>query len=120
MLQAFDRLTYDAGRGCGAALRVSFWPLNAQMGTPYTAARDLGRRALNRSHSMSIAKKRLLKLLAIATCGTTFQLATEPSGCGLYGLYTGLAALDFCQVFNCTGGSFFNFCDPVAIFVDCL
>lgn len=68
---------------------------------------------------MSNAKKRLWKLLAIATCGTTFQVLTETGGCGTYGIYSALTSLDFCQVFNCVGGSFFNFCDPVAIFVDC-
>lgn len=65
---------------------------------------------------MSSARK-FLVLAAILASGTVFQLF--PSGCVGLGLTQAAAAFDFCFVFNCTGGSFFNLCEPVRLFVDC-
>jgi hypothetical protein len=30
-----------------------------------------------------------------------------------------VVAFDFCAVFNCQGGGFFNFCSPIVFFIDC-
>ncbi len=68
---------------------------------------------------MSNFRTRCLKMLAIAVAGTAFQLLTQPTGCAQYGVLVALQTLDICSVLNCTGGSFFNFCDPAVIFVDC-
>jgi hypothetical protein len=42
-----------------------------------------------------------------------------PTGCAEYYTQSVLASFNFCSVFNCEGGTFFNFCEPVALFVDC-
>lgn len=55
-------------------------------------------------------------LFAAAACaGMLFQAA----GCANLALQQVTTALDFCAVLNCTGGSFFNLCDPVILFYDC-
>jgi len=64
------------------------------------------------------SRRRLLALLTAASLGTVFQVFL-PGGCADYALATGLSAVDFCSVFNCTQGSFFNFCAPVRLLVDC-
>ncbi|MGE3180583.1 MAG: hypothetical protein AB7N71_03065 [Phycisphaerae bacterium] len=59
-------------------------------------------------------------LFATLGVGTALQVATEPTGCASFGLNFALGAVDFCSVLNCQGGSFFDFCDPIILFVDCL
>ena len=58
-----------------------------------------------------------LALLVALGAGTAFQVGTN--GCAQYYATSSLNALDFCAVFNCQGGSFFNLCEPVPLFVDC-
>jgi len=60
---------------------------------------------------------RLLALLAALSAGTVLQVGTN--GCAEYYVTAALSSFDFCSVFNCTGGSFFNFCDPVPLLADC-
>lgn len=63
-------------------------------------------------------KSRWLMLAAVG--GTAFQLGLYTNnGCIEFPLYTGLTALNFCGIVNCDGGTFFDFCRPVALLVDC-
>ncbi len=62
-------------------------------------------------------RTRWIALLALASAGTAFQVGAN--GCYEYYVNNALVAFDFCSVLNCTGGSFFNFCDPVPLLVDC-
>jgi len=55
--------------------------------------------------------------LALLGAGTLLQVGNN--GCASYYVTAAVSAFDFCSVFNCTGGSFFNLCQPNAIFVDC-
>jgi hypothetical protein len=56
-------------------------------------------------------------LAAVLTAGTAFQYL--PTGCANYYTALTVSAFDFCAVFNCEGGTFFNFCEPNAFFWDC-
>lgn len=68
---------------------------------------------------MSKTKRKFLAVMAICGAGTLFQTGLVPSGC-VQGLgQTALTTFDICSILNCTGGSFFNPCEPVPIFVDC-
>ena len=67
---------------------------------------------------MSITRKRKLWTAAlICAVGTVCQPLA--GGCANYITQQALASFDFCAVFNCTGGTFFNFCEPVRLLVDC-
>lgn len=68
---------------------------------------------------MSRSKKKFLALSAICTAGTLLQTGLVPTSCAQYYLDSTLTALDFCAVFNCTPGTFFNLCEPVPLFWDC-
>lgn len=63
-------------------------------------------------------RSRLLSLAALSSAGVLFQLI--PGGCARFGVEAFLTGVDFCAVFNCSEGTFFNFCDPVLLLVDCL
>jgi len=67
---------------------------------------------------MSISRKRKL-LAAILICGTGVAFQALPTGCADYMSAQVLSGFNFCSVFNCTGGTFFNFCEPVRLLVDC-
>lgn len=58
------------------------------------------------------------KLLALVTGGFLLQLGVQ-NGCTEYAVYTAAATFDFCAVVNCTGGTYFNFCEPIVLFTDC-
>lgn len=61
--------------------------------------------------------RKMLALAAVLGGATLFQLI--PQGCGpLLGTF-GASAFDWCAVANCTGGSFFDLCEPIVYFVDC-
>ncbi len=66
---------------------------------------------------MSAAKRKLLATVAVLGTATLFQLT--PGGCGRYGAVMGLNAIDFCSIVNCQGGTFFNFCEPIPLLIDC-
>ncbi len=67
----------------------------------------------------SLYRRKRMMVLAALSLGTAFQFASTTNGCGEYVALFGLSSFDFCSVFNCTGGGFFNFCDPNVLFVDC-
>lgn len=60
-------------------------------------------------------RTRWLKLAAVVALGTAFQAA----GCARYFAEFSVQAVDVCSVVNCTGSTFFNFCEPFILFVDC-
>ncbi len=62
-------------------------------------------------------KRKWLAGLLIVGSATVFQYL--PTGCGNYFVSQALTAFDFCAVFNCTGGSFVDMCNPVALLTDC-
>ncbi len=62
-------------------------------------------------------RRKWLAALVVCGAGTAFQLL--PSGCNQYLANTAMAAFDFCAVFNCSGGTYFNLCSPFSILVDC-
>jgi len=66
---------------------------------------------------MKWKRARTIGLLAALSAGTIFQMGY--GGCTQ--LYTNVAlnAVDFCAVFNCESGTFFNFCSPVPLLADC-
>jgi hypothetical protein len=66
---------------------------------------------------MSAAKRKLLAAVAVLGTATLFQVT--PGGCLRYGTDLGLNSIDFCSIVNCQGGTFFNFCEPVPLLVDC-
>jgi len=59
---------------------------------------------------------RLLALLATVSAGTMFQLNT---GCNQLWTGVALSSINFCSILNCTGGTYFNFCSPTVLLVDC-
>ncbi|MCG3125977.1 MAG: hypothetical protein CHACPFDD_00805 [Phycisphaerae bacterium] len=59
-----------------------------------------------------------LGMLAAFAAGTVCQIV--PTGCGNFAGQFALQAFDFCSVLNCEGSTFFNFCTPVVLLVDCL
>jgi hypothetical protein len=61
-------------------------------------------------------RKWLAGILVLASA-TVFQYL--PMGCTNFGTALGLSAFDFCAVFNCSGGTFFDLCNPFAILMDC-
>jgi hypothetical protein len=67
---------------------------------------------------MSIMQnKKLWAAIVACSVGTVFQ--GIPQGCTQYYTALTLSSFDFCSVFNCEGGTFFNFCQPFAVFMDC-
>ncbi len=62
-------------------------------------------------------KRRLWAAALVCSAGLLFQAL--PGGCAQYYGQLVLNSFDFCSVFNCTGGTFFNFCQPNSIFLDC-
>ena len=62
-------------------------------------------------------KKKLLVAILVCGAGTVFQAL--PNSCANYLTSEALSAFNFCSVLNCTGGTFFNFCEPVALLMDC-
>jgi hypothetical protein len=67
---------------------------------------------------MSIVRnKRLWATMLVLAGGTLFQVL--PSSCTNYAVAQALTSFNFCSVFNCEGGTFFDPCNPVALLVDC-
>lgn len=59
--------------------------------------------------------RRFLALLALTGGGTLFQV----TGCARFAFESAAAAFDTCAVVNCTSSTFFDFCSPVVLLVDC-
>jgi hypothetical protein len=67
---------------------------------------------------MSAKKKmRVWGLLAALSAGTALQVGAN--GCAEYWATFGFTSLDLCSILNCTGSTFFNFCSPFPLLVDC-
>lgn len=56
---------------------------------------------------------------ALIVCGAGVLFQALPSGCAEYYSAAALGALDFCAIFNCSGGTFFDLCEPTPLFWDC-
>jgi hypothetical protein len=56
---------------------------------------------------------------AIVACGVGTVFQALPQGCAQYYTSLALSSFNFCSVFNCEGGTFFNFCQPFAVLMDC-
>lgn len=68
---------------------------------------------------MARRKRRLLAALMIVGAGTAFQTGLVPSGCPQFGAQLGAFMFDWCAVLNCSSGTFFNFCSPAPLLLDC-
>jgi hypothetical protein len=68
---------------------------------------------------MSRTKKKLLAIFAVCSAGTLFQTGIVPTSCVQWYGETLLTAFDPCSVFNCTGGTYFNLCEPFPLFMTC-
>ena len=68
---------------------------------------------------MSRTRRKVLALLVVCTAGVVLQTGLVTTGCGKYYGEALLQSFDFCSVFNCTSGSYFNLCEPVALLTDC-
>jgi hypothetical protein len=68
---------------------------------------------------MSRTRKKFFAILAVCAAGTLFQVGLVPSSCVQYYGQAMLTSLDFCSIFNCTSGTYFNLCEPVALLEDC-
>lgn len=66
---------------------------------------------------MLTPKRKLMLLLGALATGTVFQV--QPAGCSQYTAQVAISAVNVCSIINCSGSSFFNFCNPQPIFVDC-
>ncbi len=58
-------------------------------------------------------------LAAALAAGTLFQVV-QTGGCAQIGGELVLQSLNFCTILNCEGSTFFNFCDPIVLLLDCL
>lgn len=65
----------------------------------------------------NVRNRKLWAALLVCGAGTVFQ--GLPTGCAQYYTESILTGFDFCSVFNCEGGTFFNFCEPFALLMDC-
>ncbi|TWT45210.1 hypothetical protein RAS1_16320 [Phycisphaerae bacterium RAS1] len=69
---------------------------------------------------MSRSRRRSSWLVWTALSGTAFQLGySTNNGCVEFPVYFGIQSLNFCGIVNCDGGTFFDFCRPVALLLDC-
>jgi len=68
---------------------------------------------------MSSARRKLIKLFAVCSVGTLLQAGLVTSNCTQFYGQALLRSFDPCTVFNCTGGTFFNLCEPVPLFYTC-
>ena len=71
---------------------------------------------------MSRTKKKLLAMCTVCTAGMLFQAGLTgfiPGSCAQWYFQSAVESFDFCSVFNCTGGTFLNVCEPVPLFRDC-
>jgi hypothetical protein len=64
-----------------------------------------------------MSKTRWLAISALLAGGYVFQIL--PSGCAQFSFQAFLTGVNFCGIFNCGQGAFFNFCDPTLLLVDC-
>lgn len=65
---------------------------------------------------MTQARARWLVLAALSA-GVVFQ--SPVASCGQFGLNLVASTFDACSILNCTSGTFFNFCSPTVVLLDC-
>ena len=82
-------------------------------------AGEAGKITLPGVPGMSRTTKKLIVIFALCSAGTLFQVGLVSSGCAQFYGQALLSSFDFCAVFNCTSGSYFNLCEPVPLFADC-
>jgi hypothetical protein len=63
------------------------------------------------------ARRKFWVLLALCTTATVFQLF--PANCASFIAEGALNAFDFCAVVNCASSTFFDFCNPAPLLLDC-
>ena len=68
---------------------------------------------------MSRTRRKFLAVLAACSAGTLLQTGFVPTSCAQFYGQTLLTTFDPCSVFNCTGGTFFNLCEPFPLFLSC-
>ena len=61
--------------------------------------------------------KKWVTLLVVCVAGLVFQLL--PTGCVDYAVVSAVQSVDFCSIFNCSGGTFVDLCNPVPLLADC-
>jgi hypothetical protein len=54
--------------------------------------------------------------MAVVAGGLLLQV---PTSCAEFTATIGVTSLDFCSLLNCEGSAYFDFCDPILIFIDC-
>lgn len=57
---------------------------------------------------MSKTKRKFLAIAAICGAGTVFQIGLVPGSCQQFYLEAAVTAFDWCSVFNCTDGTYFD------------
>ncbi len=67
---------------------------------------------------MSVIRKKKFWVAAVV-CGSGMVFQYLPTGCNNYWAAAGATSLDMCSILNCTGGTFFNMCEPVPLLMDC-
>lgn len=68
---------------------------------------------------MSRKSRKYLTILAVCCAGTLLQTGFVPTSCVQFYGQTLLTTLDPCAIFNCTGGTFFDLCEPFPLFWTC-
>ena len=68
---------------------------------------------------MSRTKKKFLATLAACCAGTVLQTGLVTTNCAQFYAEAALTTFDPCTVFNCTGGTFFDLCEPYPLFATC-
>ncbi len=70
---------------------------------------------------MKNRSRRWKSILALCAGATLLQVGLFPSGCAGFVSNGLITAFNFCGVLNCSGGSYFNLCDPsqTIILIDC-
>lgn len=63
-----------------------------------------------------VRKTKLWAAIVALGAATVFQV---PGGCQDYYANFMVSSFDFCSVFNCSGGTYFDFCSPDSLFLDC-
>ena len=66
---------------------------------------------------MSLFKNK--KWWATTLVAGALLLQTLPSGCRQYYANAAMSAFDWCSLFNCEGGTYFDLCNPVPLLLSC-
>jgi hypothetical protein len=64
-------------------------------------------------------RRKFFAMVAVCSAGVLLQTGLFPTSCAQFLGQTLVTSFDFCSVFNCTDGAFFNLCEPFPLLVDC-